>query len=109
MHDPQTPCKCPQCGWLGLYSDSEQYVPTDADFKELEPRDVCPKCSDEVDVQTLGQKGLDALREEHRLLLKGSYLKDASVEDRNTRRLHLERFFEHVGTPLRDTGTAKSF
>ena len=29
-----------QCGWLGLHSDSEQYVPTDADFNELEPRDA---------------------------------------------------------------------
>ena len=75
MHSEETPCACPKCGWLGMYRDTDKYVPTDSDFNELEPRYVCPRCTNEIDVQTLGQKGLDALRQEHHLLLKGSYQK----------------------------------
>ena len=63
MHNDETPCKCPKCGWIGIFSDTDRYVPTDADFNEQEPRNVCPKCTSEVDVQALGQKGLDGLRQ----------------------------------------------
>ena len=35
MHNEETPCKCPKCGWLGLYSDTNKYVPIDADFNEM--------------------------------------------------------------------------
>ena len=100
MHNDETPCKCPKCGWIGMFSDTDRYAPTDADFNELEPRNVCPECTNEVNVQALGQKGLDGLRQEYRLLVKGSYLKAATVEARNERRSHLERFFEHSGQPL---------
>lgn len=100
MHNDETPCKCPKCGWLGMFSDTDRYVPTDADFNELEPRNVCPKCTNEVNVQALGQKGLDGLRQEHALLLKGSYQKDATTDDRIERQSHLERFFEHIDQPL---------
>ncbi len=98
--NPSDPYRCPKCGWIGTFHDSDEYRPTDASFNELEAISVCPRCTDEVQVQTLGQKGLDALREEHRLLLKGSFLKDASIEVRAERRNHLERFFEHIGSPL---------
>ena len=100
MHNDETPCKCPKCGWIGMFSDTDRYVPTDADFNELEPCNVCPKCTNEVDVQALGQKGLDGLRQEYRLLLKGSYQQYATIEARNERQSHLERFFEHIGKPL---------
>jgi Zn finger protein HypA/HybF involved in hydrogenase expression len=89
MHNDETPCKCPKCGWIGMFSDTDRYVPTDADFNELEPRNVCPKCTDEVDVQALDQKGLDGLRQEY-----------ATTEARSERQSHLERFFEHIGKPL---------
>ena len=100
MHNDETPCKCPKCGWIGIFSDTDRYVPTDADFNEQEPRNVCPKCTSEVDVQALGQKGLDGLRQEYRLLVKGSYQKEATLEARSERQRHLERFFEHIGQPL---------
>ena len=54
MHSEETPCACPKCGWLGMYRDTDKYVPTDSDFNELEPRYVCPRCTNEIDVQTLG-------------------------------------------------------
>ena len=110
MHSEETPCACPKCGWLGMYRDTDKYVPTDSDFNELEPRYVCPRCTNEIDVQTLGQKGLDALRQEHHLLLKGSYQKDATIEERNERQRYLERFFEHIHQPLKPKNeTRKAF
>lgn len=110
MHSEETPCACPKCGWLGMYRDTDKYVPTDSDFNELEPRYVCPRCTNEIDVQTLGQKGLDALRQEHHLLLKGSYQKDATIEERNERQRYLERFFEHIHQPLKlKNETRKAF
>ena len=96
----QNPCQCPKCGWLWMYSNTDKYIPTDVDMNEQESHYVCPKCADEIDVQTLGQKGLDKLRQEYRLLLKGSFQKDTSIEARNDRRSLLEQFFEHIGSPL---------
>lgn len=101
QNSSETPCKCPRCGWLGTFHDAHEYRPTDADFNELEPINVCPRCTDEVEVQTLGQKGLDGLRTRHALLLKGSYAKDATADERDEERRHLERFFEHIGQPLK--------
>ena len=97
MHNDETPCQCPKCGWLGMYRDTDKYVPTDADFNELEPRYVCPRCTNEVYVQTLGKKGLDGLRREHDLCSKMGY---AHVPEKMERRAKIERFFEHIGSPL---------
>ena len=100
MHVNETPCRCPKCSWLGTYADTDKYLPTDDDFNELEPCYLCPKCINEIDVQKIGQKGLDGLRQEYRSLLKGSCQKDATIEARGERQSHLERFFEHIGQPL---------
>lgn len=110
MHDDEKPCQCPRCGWLGTMHDTHEYSPTDADFNELDAINVCPRCAPEIEVQTLGQKGLDALRQEHHLLLKGSYQKDATIEERNERQRYLERFFEHIHQPLKPKNeTRKAF
>lgn len=81
--------------------DTHEYRPTDTDFNELDAIYVCPRCAPEIEVQKLGQKGLDGLRQEHSLLLKDSYQKDATTEAKNERRSHLARFFEHIGQPLK--------
>lgn len=100
MHDDEIPCQCPRCGWLGTMHDTHEYRPTDADFNELDAIYVCPRCAPEIEVQKLGKKGLDGLRQEHTLLLKGSYQKDATTEARTERQSYLERFFEHIDQPL---------
>lgn len=93
-----------------MFHDSDEYRPTDSSFNELDAISVCPKCTDEVQVQKLGAKGLDALREEHRLLFKGSYQKDSTTEERNERQRQLERFYEHIGQPLKQVSeTTKAF
>lgn len=95
MPDQDKPCCCPRCGWLGTIHDSHEFRPSD----ELAPLDVCPRCSPEVEVQTLGQHGLDKLREEYRLLLKPGF--QSPPEGRQARREKLERFFEHIGQSLK--------
>ena len=75
MTELDTPCRCPRCGWLGtLHEPACHPTPETA-------LDVCPRCAVPTEVQRLGQKGLDALRAEHALLLKGSYQKDASADE----------------------------
>lgn len=101
MHDDEMPCQCPRCGWLGTMHDTHEYRPTDSDFNELDAIYVCPRCAPEIEVQKLGQKGLDGLRQEYRLLFKGGYQKYATIEARNERQSHLERFFEHIDQPLK--------
>ena len=54
-------------------------------------RSTCARAARCRPVQRLGQKGLDALRAEHALLLKGSYQKDASADERAERRAQIER------------------
>ena len=99
--NPNDPCQCPKCGWLGTYHDTEEFISADAQFEPLPARHVCPRCAVEVDVQTLSQKGLDGLRGQYALLLKGSYMKDASAEQRVERQSQLERFFKHIDQPLK--------
>ena len=94
--DAATPCRCPRCGWLGTIHDSEAYQP----LAHLEPLNICPRCATETEVQTLGQKGLDALYREYALLLKPGYQHEG---DRAERRAQLERFFEHIDHPPRST------
>lgn len=107
MHNDETPCRCPKCAWIGMYRDTDKYVPTNADFNELKPRYVCPRCISGIDVQTLGQKGLDGLRREHELCTKMGY---AHVPERMERRAKIERFFEHIGQPLKQPSkTTKAF
>lgn len=89
---PDTPCRCPHCGWLGTVHDAHEYRPD-----ELQTLNVCPRCAPEIEVQTLGQKGLDGLRQEYRLLLKPGY---QAVGDRAEQRAQLERFFAHIGQQL---------
>ena len=98
MMDADTPCHCPRCRWLGTLHDTHEYRPMDADFNELPPRNVCPRCAPEVEVQTLGQKGLDGLRREHSLLQKGSFYRN-HASDKDERRAQIERFFEHIQQP----------
>ena len=88
-HDDSKPVICPACRWLGTsgQTDGEEWSP------------ICPKCSTEV--QSLKQSGLDKLRQEHALLLKGSYWKDATSEQRMERRGQIEWFFEAIGQPLK--------
>ena len=74
---PDTPCRCPHCGWLGTVHDAHEYRPDE--------------------LQTLGQKGLDGLRQEYRLLLKPGYQAEG---DRAEQRAQLERFFAHIGQQL---------
>lgn len=88
-----TPCQCPRCGWLGTLHDTHE-------LQSDPPQNVCPQCATETAVQTLAQKGLDALREEHRLLPKMSYAKHLSAQERQERMAQLERFFEHIGASL---------
>lgn len=90
--DAETPCRCPRCGWLGTIHDSDLFKP--AAGVEL---NVCPRCAPEIEVQPMGQKGLDALRREYGLLLKPGF---NCGGDRGERRVQLERFFEHIGHPL---------
>lgn len=88
-----TPCKCPRCGWLGTLHDSHEL--------QTDPvQSICPRCAIETVVQKLGQKGLDGLRDEYRLLPKMSYAKHLSSEERSERMAQLERFFEHIEEPL---------
>ena len=104
--DADKPCRCPRCGWLGTIHDAEAYQP----LAHLEPLHICPRCATETEVQPLGQKGLDALYREYALLLKGSYQKDATIEERNERQRYLERFFEHIHQPLKlKNETRKAF
>lgn len=42
----------------------------------------------------MSQKHLDKLRQEHRLLLKGSFAKDMPAEQRAARRAEIERLLE---------------
>lgn len=90
-----TPCRCPRCQWLGTIHDSEEYQP----LPDLAPRNICPRCTTETEVQKLGQKGLDALRQEHALLLKPGYQPGG---DRAERRAQIERFFEHIDATLKN-------
>jgi hypothetical protein len=46
---PDTPCRCPRCGWLGTVHDAHEYHPD-----ELQTLNVCPRCAPEIEVQTLG-------------------------------------------------------
>lgn len=98
MTELDTPCRCPRCGWLGTLHESHACHPTPETAL-----DVCPRCAVPTEVQRLGQKGLDALRAEHALLLKGSYQKDASADERAERRAQIERLFEVIGQPLKNT------
>jgi hypothetical protein len=90
--DRDDPCWCPRCGWLGTVHDAHEYRPD-----ELQALNVCPRCAPEIEVQTLGQKGLDGLRQEYRLLLKTGYQYEG---DKAERRAQLERFFEHIEAVL---------
>ena len=104
MTELDTPCRCPRCaGWARCTSHACHPTPETA-------LDVCPRCAVPTEVQRLGQKGLDALRAEHALLLKGSYQKDASADERAERRAQIERLFEVIGQPLktRDRGFQKA-
>jgi len=98
MFDDETPCQCPKCGWLGLIRDAEEF--RSYDQAPLPLRQVCPRCTHEVDVQKLGQKGLDGLRREHDLLLKLDFRGDLSPEAKAERRMYLEHFFEHIDQPI---------
>ena len=89
---PDTPCRGPRCGWLGTVHDAHEYHPD-----ELQTLNVCPRCAPEIEVQTLGQKGIDRLRQEYRLLLKPGYQTEG---DRAEQRAQLERFFVHIGQQL---------
>ena len=91
-----TPCRCPRCGWLGTFFDTRKYQFTDSDSNKLQARNVCPHCSPKTSVQQLRQKGLDALRQEHALLLKPGF---QARGDRGERRDQIERFFERIGQP----------
>jgi hypothetical protein len=72
--------------------DAHEYHPD-----ELQTLNVCPRCAPEIEVQTLGQKGIDRLRQEYRLLLKPGYQAEG---DRAEQRAQLERFFVHIGQQL---------
>lgn len=96
MTTTRTPCRCPRCGWLGTLHDTDDYWPTTGD-----PFSVCPRCEPEVEVQKLGQKGLDELRHEYALLLKPGYTGRGG--DRDERRAQIERLFEHIDQRLRST------
>ena len=93
--DADKPCRCPRCGWLGTIHDAEAYQP----LAHLEPLHICPRCATETEVQPMGQKGLDALRQEHALLLKPGYQPKG---DRAERRAQIQRFFEHIGATLKN-------
>lgn len=93
--DADRPCRCPRCGWLGTIHDSDQFTPQGTS----DVLDVCPRCAPEIRVQVLGQAGLDALRREHKLLLKPSFKQQRY--ERDARREQIERFFEHIHQPLR--------
>ena len=94
MHNDETPCRCPKCAWIGMYRDAHEYRPMGADFNEMEAINVCPRCTDEVEVQTLGKKGLDGLHREHDLCTKMGY---AHVPEKMERRAQIER----IGQPLK--------
>ena len=98
MTELDTPCRCPRCGWLGTLHESHACHPTPETALDVRPAARCRPM-----VQRLGQKGLDALRAEHALLLKGSYQKDASADERAERRAQIERLFEVIGQPLKNT------
>lgn len=91
--DRNTPCTCQRCGWLGTLHDSHEL--------QTDPvQQICPRCATETLVQKLGQKGLDGLRQEHRLLPKQSYAKHLSDGQRSERMAQIERFFKHIEEPL---------
>lgn len=95
-----TPCQCPKCGWLGTLQDALEFQPGQGPLQH-----VCPRCSDEIQVQQLGQKGLDGLRNEYRLLLKMGYQQHLTQSEKSERQSQIERFFEHIGQPLKITST----
>lgn len=96
-HGDDTPCRCPRCGWLGIFRDSRTHKSTDSDPNKLQTSNVCPCCIPEISVQKLRQKGLDALRQQHARLLKPGF---QARGDRGERREQIERFFERIGQPL---------
>mgnify|MGYP001450376886 CR=1 FL=1 len=46
--------RCPACGWVGERWESDQQFRLDDDANELPPVDLCPLCSDDVEVVTAG-------------------------------------------------------
>ena len=99
-HDDSTPCQCPCCGWLGTYHDAHEYRHTDADYNELEAIDICPRCTDEVKVQKLGQEGLDGLKRYYKNINKMGFQGGKFAGDKASERVFLERFFKHIGMPI---------
>ena len=98
MTELDTPLPVPALGLAG-HAAREPRLPPDARNGARR----APSCAVPTEVQRLGQKGLDALRAEHALLLKGSYQKDASADERAERRAQIERLFEVIGQPLKNT------
>lgn len=96
----ETPCQCQKCGWLGPLKDALESQPGNA-----LTLNICPRCSDETEVQNLGQKGLDGLRNEYRLLSKVNYQQHLTQSEKSERQCYLERFFEHIGQSLKVTST----
>lgn len=89
-----TPCICPRCKWLGTIRDTHE-------LQIDPPQNICPRCATATAVQLLKQKGLDGLRREYGLLLKMSYERNMSPEEKTERRAQIERFFVHIDQALR--------
>ncbi len=58
---------------------------------------------DKTQGDTLTQKKADGLRQEYRLLIKGSYAKEMTPEQRSSRRTEIEQLFARSGLSLRDS------
>lgn len=93
MTDFESPCACQRCHWLGKLHDAHELQTDPVKY-------TCPRCSKETPVQPLGQKGLDALRQEYELLPKLSYGRNMTLAQKDERRAQIVRFFEHIDQPL---------
>lgn len=93
--DRNAPCTCQRCGWLGTLHDSHE-------LQSDPPQNICPRCATKTVVQLLGQKGLDRLRREYKLLPKMSYGRNMTPEEKTERRAQIERFFAHIDPSPRE-------